>query len=191
MASHAASSVVAMPAWSGAHSRAVTRSSASPTMLSQIVAHSSAAPGPMEPSAFPLATSVSNAMRNSAAGHATLLVHDPAVRLQEKQLDDRRFAVGPGNESASEVGEPRAGGHRRSFGVLGELCRPTRGAAVEIVQERLLAREVAVNRPFSDPGAFGDLGRGGEMVALRGEQLERGARQPLVRVGTRRHRSRI
>src|SRR5437773_1952805 len=65
IASQAASSVSATPAWFSGHSLAVTRSITSVTTPSHTAAHTSAAPGLTEPSAFPCAIRLSSPSRKS------------------------------------------------------------------------------------------------------------------------------
>ena len=91
-------------------------------------------------------------------------------------------------EGALGVGDVVVEGvHRRGHAllvVLGRLQGPAGGRddlVAGLVEQREveveLAREVLVEHRLGDPGALGDVVHGGRVVALRDEDLERGAEQ--------------
>jgi len=59
--------------------------------------------------------------------------------------------------------------------------RPALRCPVQLVQELLFAREVAVDRPLGDARLLGDLRGRRVVVAARGKQLERRSDQALPR----------
>ncbi len=62
--------------------------------------------------------------------------------------------------------------------------------AIELVDERFLRREVAIDGPGADPGLVRDLGHRGAVEAAVDEQLERGVHDRLAlgrRLGCRCH----
>ena len=113
------------------------------------------------------------------------------MALEEEQLRHRGLARGRGEEAQPQRRELLARTSRRRLRFLHQLRGPAGTAAVQVVQELLLAREVPVDRALRHARLLRDLGRRGHMVALRGEQLEGGAHEALVRQVGLLHRARI
>src|SRR5207247_6240759 len=114
-----------------------------------------------------------------ARGLTALLVQQLAVALEQEQPGHRGLARRTRDESAPELGELLARPHLERVGVPHELTRPARRAAVQLVQQVLLAVEVTIDRSLGHAGFLGDLPRGRMLLALRGGQLPRGAHEAL------------
>jgi hypothetical protein len=110
------------------------------------------------------------------------------VALEEKQLHYRAFASGALHQGLRQVSQLLARVSAGALGLLHESRRPARRTAIQLVQQVLLALEVAVDRPLGHTRFPCDLGGGRRLVAPRTEELERGAHQSLASEIGRRHR---
>jgi len=122
---------------------------------------------------------------------AALVVQQRAVALEKEHLCHRRLPRRRGDQGPPQRRELVARAARRRVRLLDQLRGPARAAAVQVVQELLLALEVPVDRALRHTRLLRDLGRRRHVIALGGEQLEGGAHQPLVREVGLRHRARI
>src|SRR5439155_11101445 len=122
-------------------------------------------------------------------GFAAFLVQQVLVAQDEEQPGDGRLLCRARHQPAGELGELLTRSDLERVGVLDELPRPACRRAVQLVEAVLLAREMTVDGALRHAGLLRDLWRGGLVIALRGEQLECRAHEPLageVRWGHRR-----
>ena len=113
------------------------------------------------------------------------------MALQQEEPRHRGLARRSLDERAGELGELFPRSHPQRVRFLHELPRPAGRPAVQLVEEVLLAVEVTVDAPFRHARFLRDERRRGPVVSLRGEELQRGAHEALVREVGLTHRPRI
>jgi len=143
-----------------------------------------------EPSAFPCAIALEPEPEIPAHLPA-LVVEQVALPLQEEQLCDGRLPARSSDKPPAQLGELLARAYLERVRLLHQPHRPAPRRAIQLVQEMLLRGEVPVDGAFRDPGFLGDERRRRKVVARGGEQLQRGAHQPLVGEIGLGHRARI
>jgi dihydrofolate reductase len=98
--------------------------------------------------------------------------NDPLQRRVEYQLEP---SFEPRLQSRERIGGLARRRRRRPRREFGD------GPLKDRVEQRLLAREVVIERPSGDPGALQNCADRGSLKAMLAEQLARGRDQPLTR----------
>ena len=180
IASHAASSAIATGGASGVHSRAPTRSATNATSASQTSVHSSAGPGADR--------------RRRTCRRPPRAAARRGTRARPRG-SSRRGAARPGGGAASGSGRrrarpsPAAAGRSAAAGsarpspsaaLPHDGRAPALGPAEDLVEQMLLAAEMAIDRAFGHARPRGDGRRGGGPEPDGGIQLECCTKQPLA-----------